>query len=157
MTTYILAKMWLKIFIGASRTPVVKWIQGNSILKIVKSLIHHQARRHFSLTILSELNQSQGILRLPRRTITGALLYRISNWIIKEFQWKERLLKDTQIKHYTNVITKKTPQVRSVTGAQFIKKLPPRIIMRADKPPKRSMLIIDTQCKSKPLQMGILY
>ena len=128
MATYIRAKMFRKIIIGVSRNPIVKWTLGNSILKIVKSPIHHQARRHFHLTISSELNQSQGSLRLLRRIITGALLEMISNWISRECQWKERLLKDTRVKLNTNVITKKTPQVRSVT-ALSIKKLPHRIFM----------------------------
>ena len=129
MATCIQAKMLLKIIIGASKNPIAIWIPGSSILKIVKSLIHHQAKRHFHQTISFELNISQGSLRLPRRIITGDLLKKISNWITKECQWNERLLKDTQIKLNTNVITKKTPQVQNATEAPFIKKHPLRTIL----------------------------
>ena len=79
MATCIQAKMSLKIIIGASKNPIVIWIPGSSILKIVKSPIHHQARKHFHQTISSELYQSQESSRLPKRIITGDLLKKISN------------------------------------------------------------------------------
>ena len=92
ITTCILAKMLQRIIIGASRNLIVIWTPGSSILKIVKSKNQHQARRHSSQLILSELNQSQEILKLPKHIITGVPLRKILNWITTECQLNDKLL-----------------------------------------------------------------